>query len=67
MRRPFATNDLNMVVPASLPRVTTNCAGHLGGCASASQTVHPRRDFSFTPQFHPMMTITGGLKQPPRR
>lgn len=66
MRRPFATNDLQMVTPAVLPRVTTNCAGHLGGCAPA-QTVGVRRDFSFTPQFHPSMTITGGLKQPPRR
>jgi len=66
MRRPFATNDL-LPTPAVMPRVVTNCAGHLGGCASASQTANIRRDFSFTPQFHPAMTITGGLKQPPRR
>lgn len=41
-------------------------SGIIGGVAPQGNTVGVRRDFTSVPQFLPGMTVTGGLKQPPR-
>jgi hypothetical protein len=66
MKQPFAlSTDLYAAQP--LPRVTSHtAAGSIGGVAPQGQTVGVRRDFGFTPLFLPSLTVTGGLRQPPR-
>lgn len=66
MMRPFGNStQLHAASPVPLESNGTS-AGSVGGAAPQTQTVGVRRDFSFTPQFLPSMTIVGGLKQPPR-
>jgi hypothetical protein len=66
MRRPFANN--HGPLPATMPSNigADGTPSHIGSVAPGSNTVGVRRDFSFTPLYLPNLTITGGLKQPPR-
>jgi hypothetical protein len=66
MKNPFGASTAlyaNSPVPMTSNGVS---AGSIGGSAPQNQTVGVRRDFTFTPQFLPSLTIPGGLRQPPR-
>ena len=65
MRRPFA--NAAPLLP-TMPVRTDNgiTPAHVGGAAPQGVTLGVRRDIFSVPQFLPSLTITGGLRQPPR-
>lgn len=66
MKQPFGLST-GLYASQPLPRVTSHtAAGSIGGVAPQNLTIGYRRDFTFTPLFLPSMSVTGGLKQPPR-